>query len=88
MRRQMLKHICCCLETSLLLVPDVINKLIDSYHAGKHGIIVPVYDGQRGHPVIFDSKYKKELLAIDGQGAKEVTEKHARDIFEVTRGLT
>ena len=64
--------------------PRVINKLINSYRAGKHGIIVPVFNGQRGHPVIFDSKYKKELLAIDGQGAKEVTEKHARDIFEVT----
>ena len=63
--------------------PNIINNLIDAYHAGRHGIIVPVYNGQHGHPVIFDSRYKKELLSIDGQGAKEVTEKHARDIFEV-----
>ena len=63
--------------------PDIINNLIDSYHTGRHGIIVPVYNWQRGHPVIFDTKYKKELLSIDGQGAKEVIEKHAYDIFEV-----
>ena len=63
--------------------PDVINNLIDSYHAGRHGIIVPVYNGQRGHPVIFDSRYKKELLSIGDRGAKEVTEKHTHDIFEI-----
>jgi molybdenum cofactor cytidylyltransferase len=63
--------------------PDIINKLIHSYHTGRHGIVVPVYNGQRGHPVIFDSRYKQELLSINGQGAKEVTEKHAPDIFEV-----
>ena len=63
--------------------PDIIDKLIHSYGAGRHGIVVPVYNGQRGHPVIFDSRYKQELLAINGQGAKEVTEKHAPDIFEV-----
>ena len=63
--------------------PEVINNLIDAYHAGRHGIIVPIYNGQRGHPVIFDSRYKKELLSIDGQGAKEVIEKHTHDIFEV-----
>ena len=63
--------------------PDIINNLIDSYHAGRHGIIVPVYNGQRGHPVIFDSRYKKELLSISDRGAKEVTEKHTHDIFEI-----
>ena len=77
-------------EAFMLLLGDqpfigsgIINKLIDCYQTGKHGIIVPVYDGQRGHPVIFDSQYKKELLSIDEQGAKEVTEKHGPDIFEV-----
>jgi molybdenum cofactor cytidylyltransferase len=61
----------------------IINQLIDRYQTGKHSIIVPVYDGQRGHPVIFDACYKQELLAISDQGAKEVTERHNRDIIEV-----
>jgi molybdenum cofactor cytidylyltransferase len=61
----------------------IINQLIDCYRTGKHGIIVPVYGGQRGHPVIFDSYYKQELLAISDQGAKEVTERHNEDIVEV-----
>ena len=28
--------------------PDIINKLIDCYQTGKHGIIIPVYDGTQG----------------------------------------
>jgi molybdenum cofactor cytidylyltransferase len=42
-----------------------------------------VYNGKRGHPVIFDSRYRAELLAISDQGAREVVRKHAGDILEV-----
>jgi molybdenum cofactor cytidylyltransferase len=66
-----------------LIDTNVINKLIDSYRAGKHGIMIPVYNGRRGHPVIFDARYKEELLSIGDQGAREVVYKHAADIFEV-----
>ena len=63
--------------------PDIINKLIDCYQTDKHGIIIPVYDGRRGHPVVFDVKYKQELLAIGDGGAKIVVGNHIRDILEV-----
>jgi molybdenum cofactor cytidylyltransferase len=63
--------------------PDIINKLIDCYQTDKHGIIIPVYDGRRGHPVVFDVKYKQELLAIGDGGAKVVVDNHVRDILEV-----
>jgi len=63
--------------------PDIINKLIDCYQTDKHGIIIPIYDGHRGHPVVFDVKYKQELLAIGDGGAKIVVGNHIRDILEV-----
>jgi molybdenum cofactor cytidylyltransferase len=63
--------------------PGIINKLLDIYQTGKHGMVIPVYDGKRGHPVIFDARYKKELLSIGDGGAKVVVENHTRDIFEV-----
>jgi molybdenum cofactor cytidylyltransferase len=66
-----------------LISSGIIDKLIDAYYAGKNGIIIPVYDGQRGHPVIFDSRFRKELQAIGNGGAMEVINKHADDIFEV-----
>jgi len=62
---------------------NIIDQLIDSYRAGGHGIVIPVYDGRRGHPVILDLRYGEELLSISDQGAREVVKKHARDIFEV-----
>jgi molybdenum cofactor cytidylyltransferase len=66
------------------IVPDIINKLVDRYQTGKYGIIIPVHNGQRGHPVIFNAKYKQELLAIGNGGAKVVVDKYAHDILEVT----
>jgi molybdenum cofactor cytidylyltransferase len=64
--------------------PDIINKLIDSYQADKHGIVIPVYNGKHGHPVIFDGRYKQELLSINGRGAKDITDKHVFEILEVS----
>jgi molybdenum cofactor cytidylyltransferase len=61
----------------------VIDKLIDSYQGGGHGIVIPVYDGRRGHPVIFGSRYREELLSIGDQGAREVVRRHSDDILEV-----
>jgi molybdenum cofactor cytidylyltransferase len=62
---------------------DIINKLIDCYQKGTHGIIIPVYDGKKGHPVIFDARYKPELLTIGEGGAKVVVDNHVPDIFEI-----
>ena len=62
---------------------QVIDALIDAYRAVGHGIVIPVYNGRRGHPVIFDARYRAELLSIGDRGAKEVVYKHAADIFEV-----
>ena len=66
-----------------LIDVQVIDALIDAYRAVGHGIVIPVYNGRRGHPVIFDARYRAELLSIGDQGAREVVYKHAADIFEV-----
>jgi molybdenum cofactor cytidylyltransferase len=76
-------------EAFMLLLGDqplidthVIDTLIDAYRVGRHGITIPVYNGRRGHPVIFDSRYRVELLSISDQGAREVVNRHTEDIFE------
>ena len=35
-------------------------------HADTHRIVVPTYDGQRGHPVVFGSAFIQELAQLDG----------------------
>jgi molybdenum cofactor cytidylyltransferase len=63
--------------------PAIINRVLDEYQKTKFGIVIPVYNGKRGHPVIFDAKYKDELLVIADRGAKAVVNNHPEDILEV-----
>lgn len=66
-----------------LVDTSAINRLIDSYYENGKGIVIPVYNGRRGHPVLFAARFKSELLAIGDQGAREVVHKHAGEILEV-----
>jgi molybdenum cofactor cytidylyltransferase len=50
------------------------------------GICAPMHDGVIGHPVIFDSKYRSEMFALQGDhGARGVLDLHRNDVstFEV-----
>ena len=62
-----------------------INHLIEAFGAHNKNIATPVYQGKRGHPVIFAIKYKEELLRLKGDiGGKEIIGQHPDDILEVT----
>jgi molybdenum cofactor cytidylyltransferase len=65
--------------------PEVINKLIEGFQRGAQGIVLPVYEGKRGHPVILDrKKYEREILKLRGDvGGKEIVSKHPQDVLEV-----
>jgi molybdenum cofactor cytidylyltransferase len=63
---------------------QTINKLISTFDKQQKNIVIPVYQGKRGHPVIFHVKYREELLNIRGDiGAREVIQRHADDVLEV-----
>lgn len=50
-------------------------KKISAAHAPSEGrdIVVPVYDGRRGHPVLFGAKYMPQLCALTGDtGARTI----------------
>ncbi len=48
------------------------------------GILVPAYKGQRGHPLLFDLKYKNEALALDpAVGLRQLLHDHPDDVLEV-----
>jgi molybdenum cofactor cytidylyltransferase len=58
------------------LNPSTINILIDTFQQDPHSIIVPVYNGIRGNPVLFPSALKDLLLALDGdRGGRILIEK-------------
>jgi molybdenum cofactor cytidylyltransferase len=63
---------------------ESIRGLARVFEDGRRGIVVPVYGGRRGHPVLFDlRKYREELLALGGdEGARSLLARHPEDVLE------
>ena len=43
----------------------VVDTVIGAYEEGGQGIVIPAFQGRRGHPVLIDLKYRDEVLALD-----------------------
>lgn len=51
----------------------LITTLVEAYRRSDKKILVPVHEGRNGHPVIFGSECKEQLLRIEGDvGAREI----------------
>jgi CTP:molybdopterin cytidylyltransferase MocA len=48
------------------------------------GLVIPTYQGKRGHPIILSCKYRHEVLALGPQqGLNLVTRGHPEDTLEI-----
>lgn len=74
-----------CLIDHPLISSALVHELIERFYAASRAkIVLPVYDGRRGHPVIFPASLYEELLqAPADKGARAVVWAHAADILEV-----
>ena len=62
----------------------LVERLIERFSVSRKLIIVPRYNGKRGHPVIFARKLFTELLAAPmDQGAKAVVNARGDDTLQV-----
>jgi molybdenum cofactor cytidylyltransferase len=69
------------LGDQLFLKTGTINALIRAFGQGKGGIVVPSFQGKKGHPVIFHRRYKRELLNLKGDvGGRSIIERHPEDV--------
>ncbi|MEZ4701983.1 MAG: nucleotidyltransferase family protein [Rhodothermales bacterium] len=65
-----------------LVRPATLALLVDALEAG--GIVVPVYRGTRGNPVLFSSAYRDEILAHEEpEGCRGILKRHAARVVEV-----
>jgi molybdenum cofactor cytidylyltransferase len=65
-----------------LVDTETINVLLANFAANR--IIIPVFDGRRGHPVLFSAEILEEILALPpSQGANIVVRKDPARIVEV-----
>jgi molybdenum cofactor cytidylyltransferase len=64
--------------------PSVIDSVIGAYRSSSKGIIIPVHNGKRGHPLLLDGKYRAEIDSLDPDvGLRSITVIHSEDVLEV-----
>lgn len=63
---------------------QVVDFLITEFSKANKGIVVPTYQGQRGHPLLFQGRYKEEVIRLDPEiGLQGLLSLHPEDILEV-----
>lgn len=58
--------------------------VVEAWKTSGKGIVIPLFEGRRGHPPLYDLKYRAELENLDPEiGLRAVSRKFPEDIFEV-----
>lgn len=64
--------------------PAVTNSVIEAYNEELFGIVIPVHDHRRGHPLLVDMKYRKEVEKLDlEEGLRALRHHFPQDVLEV-----
>lgn len=64
--------------------PGVTNAVIAAYNESLHGIVIPVYNHRRGHPLLVDFKYKRDIGRLDlEKGLRALMHLFPEDVLEV-----
>ena len=67
------------------ITPELIYRMIRSFRATGKRIVVPLYNGRRGHPILFSIDYRDDILKhYDDVGLRGVLHAHPDDVFELT----
>jgi len=67
-----------------LITTIVYNKLVEAAAGSDKGMILPVYKGERGNPIIISAAYRADLLKQAGDiGGRELLKQHPDDVLEV-----
>lgn len=73
-----------CLIDHPLVSRELVNDLIQRFYSSGKAIVLPVYKGRRGHPVIFGATLYGELLDAPLEtGARAVVWAHSDGVSEV-----
>jgi molybdenum cofactor cytidylyltransferase len=66
-----------------LITAALVDRLIEEFYKSRAPIVLPVFHGRRGHPVIFSATLYPELLAAPVDvGARAVVWAHRREVNE------
>jgi molybdenum cofactor cytidylyltransferase len=66
------------------LLPDTIHGLIDAWRQSRPPLVVPTFDGRRGHPLLISAKCANDILSLDArQTLRDFVEQHKENISYV-----
>ncbi len=67
------------------LIPgEVANRLISSWQQSGKGIVVPVYRGKRGHPLLIAGSYREEVMNLSHDvGLRALLQKFPEDVLGI-----
>ena len=64
--------------------PEVSNRVMEAYDDDLFGIVIPVYNHRRGHPLLIDMKYRREIEKLDlEQGLRALRHQFPEDVLEI-----
>ncbi len=64
------------------ITTNLADKMIKSFFMKENKIIVPLYNGKRGHPILFSMSYKNEILTkYDKVGLRGILKEHPGDVY-------
>lgn len=67
-----------------LITPEVIDGILAAYASSQAPIVIPVFDGRRGNPVLFDHQTFERIDSLSGDtGARVLFQEYADRIVEV-----
>jgi molybdenum cofactor cytidylyltransferase len=86
-----LRHITPLPDAYLLVLVDQphlgltpVHQVLNGFRQTGKGLVIPTYNGKRGHPIVLAARYRQEVLALGPQqGLNIVTRGHADDTLEV-----
>jgi molybdenum cofactor cytidylyltransferase len=59
-------------------------EVVSAWKKSGKGIVIPVYSGQRGHPVLIERRYRQEIEQLDPeQGLRILSKIYSSDVQEV-----
>ncbi len=67
-----------------MIGPPLLDELLQAYRQSKDRILVATYQGKRGHPLLFNAGFRKEILDFpSSKSLKDLLISHSADIREI-----
>jgi len=67
------------------ITSELVNRMVQSFSTTDKGILVPLYRGKRGHPVLFSIHYRNDIMTcFDNVGLRGLLQAHPDEVFELS----